>query len=313
MNKKRIFEIIQIGHSEDRASRLFDFFIAIVILLNISVIFLETFQMFQPYLPILRIIEIITTLIFCVEYILRIWTADCLYPGMDRPKAIRSFVFSFDGIVDLFTILSYFFLSGFAAFRIIRIIRIFHLFRINAYYDSLHVITSVISETRNQILSSVFIITIFILAASLCMYSAEHDAQPEAFSNALSGVWWSVSAIFTVGYGDIYPITPLGRLMAVMITFLGVGAVAIPTGIISAGFVEHYSRIKQSTTFHSYKSSTAVIFVDENSRFAGQTIGEIEAKRRICITAVIRNGLVIIPEDNVVIQTGDTLSFLVIE
>ena len=81
------------------------------------------------------------------------------------------------------------------------------------------------------------------LVSSLCIYSAEHEAQPELYANAFSGIWWSLSTIFTVGYGDIYPITVLGRIMTVVITFLGVGAVAIPTGIISAGFVEEYSEL----------------------------------------------------------------------
>ena len=120
--------------------------------------------------------------------------------------------------------------------------RIFHLFRLNARYDSFNVITTVLYEKRNQIISSVFIVVIPMLASSLCMYSVEHDAQPEVFRNAFSGVWWSMSTLLTVGYGDIYPITTLGRLMAICIAYLGVGVVAIPTGIISAGFVEQYQR-----------------------------------------------------------------------
>ncbi|MCR5836183.1 MAG: potassium channel family protein [Lachnospiraceae bacterium] len=84
------------------------------------------------------------------------------------------------------------------------------------------------------------------MSASLCIYSVEHDAQPDVFKNALSGFWWSMSTIFTVGYGDIYPITALGRIMTVVITLLGVGCVAIPAGIISAGFVEQYTKIQSA-------------------------------------------------------------------
>ncbi len=149
---------------------------------------------------------------------------------------------SFDGVVDILTIVPVFFLSGFVIFRMLRVARIFHLFRLNARYDSFNVITTVLYEKRNQIISSVFIVVILMLASSLCMYSVEHDAQPEVFRNAFSGVWWSMSTLLTVGYGDIYPITTLGRLMAICIAYLGVGVVAIPTGIISAGFVEQYQR-----------------------------------------------------------------------
>ena len=91
----------------------------------------------------------------------------------------------------------------------LRVARVFHLFRLNAKYDSFNVITTVLYEKRNQIISSVFIVLILMLASSLCMYSVEHDAQPEVFRNAFSGIWWSMSTLLTVGYGDIYPIATL--------------------------------------------------------------------------------------------------------
>ena len=197
--KKRIFEIIQIGNQEDAPSRIFDYFIVTVILCNIAVLFLETFDALNAFRGLFERIEDVTVAIFCAEYALRIWTADLLYPDETRPRAVLRFLFSFDGLVDLLTILPFFFLSGFGAFRILRAARILHLFRINTQYDSFQVITSVVKEKKNAILYSVFIILVLILAASLSMYSAEHAAQPEVFKNALSGIWWSVSTVFTVG------------------------------------------------------------------------------------------------------------------
>ena len=128
---------------------------------------------------------------------------------MSKSRATIRFLVSFDGIVDLLTIIPAFFLSGFVIFRMLRVARVFHLFRLNAKYDSLNVITTVLYEKRNQIISSVFIVLILMLASSLCMYSVEHDAQPEVFRNAFSGIWWSMSTLLTVGYGDIYAITTL--------------------------------------------------------------------------------------------------------
>ena len=305
--RKRIFEIIQIGNKEDAPSRAFDYFIVTVILCNIAVLFLETFDALDNWRGFFETVEIVTVLIFCVEYLLRIWTADLLYPGEKRGKAVLRFLFSFDGIVDLLTILPFFFLFGFGAFRILRVARIFHLFRINTQYDSFQVITSVIKEKKNAILYAVFIILVLILGASLCMYSVEHAAQPEAFKNALSGIWWSVSTVFTVGYGDIYPITLLGRIMGVIITFLGVGAVAIPTGILSAGFVEHYTRLQKSQEVEEYKKSTAAILVEPNSSFANRTVREAEDAEHTVITALIRDGMVVLPEDGIRIRAGDVL------
>ena len=308
--KKRIFDIIQIGNTEDIISRGFDILLTIVILLNISVLFLSTFEKMDPYADILQSFETVTILIFCIEYALRIWTSDLLYPDKPKGKAILTFLASFDGIVDLLTILPFFYLSGFSAFRMLRVVRIFHLFRINAYYDSFNVITSVLYEKKNQIASSVFIILVIMLASSLCMYSVEHPVQPEAFKNAFSGIWWSLSTIFTVGYGDIYPITPLGRFMAVIITFLGVGVVAIPTGIISAGFVEQYSKMQREEDIQARKRSTITVYVDPDNPFYQQTIGEIEHDYPFNIIAVIRQGAVLIPADQIRIENGDTLIYI---
>lgn len=307
--KKRIFDIIQIGRREDFVSRAFDIFIVVVIFTNIVVLFMETFDELSNYFEILRVIEIITVLIFCVEYVLRIWTAEYLYPNLSKGRARLKFLVSFDGVVDFLTILPFFFLSGFVAFRMLRVVRIFHLFRINAYYDSFNVITSVLYEKKNQIISSVFIILILMMSSSLCMYSAEHEVQPEVFNNAFSGMWWSISTILTVGYGDIYPVTVLGRLMAIIIALLGVGVVAIPTGIISAGFVEHYTRLKRKRPSDIPVRGMVSVFVEDGSPFVGREVGELDKTYALGINVVARDGAVIVPTANLVIKQGDTLVY----
>lgn len=269
--KKRIFDIIQIGKKDDFVSRAFDLFIVIAIIVNIAVLFLETFEEMAEYSGILHALELITIIIFGIEYLLRIWTAEYLYPDKGKGKAVLRFLVSFDGIVDLCTILPFFFLSGFVALRMLRVVRILHLFRINAYYDSFNVITSVLREKKNQLISSIFIILMLMLMSSLCMYSAEHEVQPEVFTNAFSGIWWSMSTILTVGYGDIYPVTLLGQAMAIIISFLGVGVVAIPTGIISAGFVEQYTQLQNQNNSQGSARGTVSITVEESSPFVGHS------------------------------------------
>ena len=307
--KKRIFDIIQIGKRDDLISRAFDIFIVAVILVNIAILFMETFEQLNRYAAIFKGIEAVTVVIFCIEYLLRIWTAEYLYPDQKGIKAVLRFLLSFDGIVDLFTILPFFFLSGFVAFRMLRVVRIFHLFRINAYYDSFNVITSVLYEKRNQIISSVFIIVVLIMASSLCMYSAEHEVQPGVFNNAFSGIWWSISTILTVGYGDIYPVTVLGRLMAIVISFLGVGVVAIPTGIISAGFVEQYTQLQNQSKVNTGVRGTVSITVNGDSPFRNQSVQKIEEGFGIDVIAFVRKGAVILPSDSIVIEEGDILLY----
>ncbi len=242
--KKRIFKIIQIGNKGDIPSKIFDYSLVLVILLNISVMIIDSFSISEAFHHTLGIIEILTVIFFLIEYILRIWTASLLYPANGKFTAVLHFLVSFDGIVDLLSILPMSFLSGMSAFRLLRVVRIFHLFKVNTTYDSFNVIQTVLFRKRKQILSCVFIILMLMLASSLCMYTVEHEAQPEVFKNAFSGLWWSVSTILTVGYGDIYPVTVVGKMMAILIAILGVGVIALPTGIITSGFVEQYTKLE---------------------------------------------------------------------
>lgn len=304
--KTRIFNIIQIGDKSNRISRAFDIFITVVIFSNIVVTFLQTFSELSFLSVFFHVIEAATLCIFCIEYILRIWTADLLYPSRSRLRSRLCFLISFDGIIDFLTILPFFFLSGFVIFRMLRVARIFHLFRLNSRYDSFNVITTVLYEKRNQIISSVFIVVILMLASSLCMYSVEHDAQPDVFRNAFSGIWWSMSTLLTVGYGDIYPITTLGRVMAICIAYLGVGAVAIPTGIISAGFVEQYQR-KSGLSNIKNADIREIAEILADRRYAGKTIEEIETADQLTIFLILRDNLSVLPQKDTVVKLNDIL------
>ncbi|MBR6474896.1 MAG: ion transporter [Lachnospiraceae bacterium] len=302
--RKRIFNIIQIGNKEDLPSRAFDIGITVVILLNIIVTFLETFEELSDLKTLFTVIEGITVAVFCVEYILRLVTADYLYPEDGKVKSRLHFMISFDGVVDLLTILPFMFLSGFIAFRILRIVRIFHLFRINTHYDSFNVIRLVIHERWKQIGSSLVIIFIIMLAASLGMYSVEH-ATNEGFENAFSGMWWSVSALLTVGYGDIYPITVMGKIMGIITAFAGVGLVAIPTGIISAGFVEQYRLNSEADRIHTDVEKIGEIVLSPGHVFIGKKVAEIKEKYDCSLYMVIRNELMLLPTDTLVLKEND--------
>ena len=252
--RKRIYRIITIGYTGDIPSRTFDAIIAASILLNLFIIFFETFEASAKYTGILNVTEFATVIIFTVEYILRLVTADFEKRGRRSfAAALVAFIFSLYGIIDLLSFLPYWLSlifpasaipTGVVAFRMLRVVRILRLFRVNRYYDAFNVITEVLKETKDQILSALFIILMMVMAASIVMYNLEHEAQPEQFKNAFSGIWWAVSTLLTVGYGDIFPVTNAGRFVGIILAFCGVGIVAVPTGIISAGFVQHYSRIK---------------------------------------------------------------------
>lgn len=308
--KKRVFEIIQIGSQTDIPSLIFDVFIVCVILLNIAITFCQTFAQLARFSSLMQKVELVTIIIFTVEYILRLWTAQYLYPDMGRGKAKLKFAVSFYGIVDLLTILPYFlpfvFPSGAVAFRMFRVVRILRLFRINAKYDAFHVITTVLKEKRSQLMYSIFLVLVLMMASSLCMYGLEHEAQPEHFSNAFSGIWWSVSTLLTVGYGDIYPITVGGQIMAIVIAFLGVGMVAIPTGIISAGFVEYYTSIKKGT-LTKMDADFVTLEITLEHPYIGQALEQIALPQGLYTAAVLRDREVLVPWEELKIQAGDIM------
>lgn len=309
--RKRVCNVIEVGSDIDLPSRIYDFVNVGAIVLNLAATIAYTFSdLREQYGTLLLIIEHVTIAFFAIDYLLRIWTAKYLHKNLKEGHAIQKYIFSFTGIVDLLSflpdLLPVFFPQGTVAFRMIRIVRIFRLFRINHYYDSLGVIADVLKGKKQQLISSVFIILVLMLASSLCMYSLEHEAQPEVFSNAFSGIWWAASTLLTVGYGDIYPITMLGKVFGIIITFLGVGMVAIPTGIISAGFVDQYATIKKNSTFGNEADMHFIqVQVVANDPWVGKRIADLDMPVGIIIAIIKRNEQIIVPRGDIVLMEDD--------
>ena len=311
--RARLFRMVSVGVVDEPVNQAYDIISTGALIANLIVSIMATFENLNAvYGSWFLLVEQATVFFFGVDYVLRVITAPELYPDSSRAGAVVKYCLSMTGIIDLLSFLPYylpvFFPSGVAAFRMFRVVRILRLFRINAYYDSLNVITEVIASKKQQLLSSVFIIATLMLGSSLCMYSLEHEAQPEVFRNAFSGIWWSVSTMLTVGYGDIYPITPMGKFFSICITFLGVGMVAIPTGIISAGFVEQYTRFKQ---IGEYGDEVRMRFVHirllPEDDWTGRTIQELELPHRMMIAVIIRGKETILPKGDVTLLADDKL------
>ena len=309
----RIYEILEVRSGTDRVARIFDIGYLLTIILNLSVSIMYTYEKYRMSCgPALLRIENITVAMFCVDYILRLFAAKYMYPEAKGFRAVRKYILSFTGIIDMLSFLPYylpvFFPTGAVAFRMLRVMRVFRLFRINAYYDSLRLITDVLKSKRQQLFSSVFTILILMLASSLCMYSLEHEAQPEVFSNAFSGIWWAASTLLTVGYGDIYPITTLGKMFGIFITFLGVGMVAIPTGIISAGFVDQYSRIKRMSEYGQEADVHFIkIHLTERDFWVNKAISQLRLPEGVIVAVVKRNDRILVPRGNMVLRADDVM------
>ena len=309
--RAKLFKMVSVGVIDEPINQAYDTISIVALLANLLVSVMATFDNLQAaYGSIFLLVEQVTVFLFGVDYVLRVITAPELYPEETPAGAVAKYCLSLSGIIDLLSFLPYylpvFFPSGVAAFRMFRVVRILRLFRINAYYDSLNVITEVLKSKKQQLLSSAFIIATLMLGSSLCMYSLEHEAQPEVFSNAFSGIWWAASTLLTVGYGDIYPITPLGKLFGICITFLGVGMVAIPTGIISAGFVEQYT---QFALLGDNRRDETLRFISieltPGDSWTNQAIRELKLPAGLLIAIVRRGKDSIVPNGDLVLEAGD--------
>lgn len=240
--RKRIFEIIQPDRGNSLASRAFDWTITALILASVIIVYTVTFDLPDDVRRVLMCIEEVASIVFTVEYLLRILTADFLYPGKGVISSRVKYVFSPMAIVDLVAILPFwlpmFLPCSMLALRSLRLVRILRILKLNRYFDAMRSIGEVLASKRRELIGSLFFVFLLMLVSSLLMYSVEHDTQPEIFRNAFSGLWWAVATLTTVGYGDIYPVTVLGRILGAFIAFSGIAALAIPTGIITAGLTE---------------------------------------------------------------------------
>jgi voltage-gated potassium channel len=258
MTKKRIFEIISKAEEGDKASKVFDGLIMALIILSILSIVLESFQSLSTrFHSIFRGFEIVTVVVFTIEYILRIWTADLLYPDAEHPR-VKYFT-SFMAVIDLLAILPFFipFISLDLRFlRMVRLLRLFRLlrvFKLGRYMDAWVIIVKVIKQSASQLIVSVAICFFVILFSAIVMYTVENPAQPEKFPNVISSLWWALCTLTTVGYGDVYPITVVGRFFASIISLVGIGIIAIPTGIIAAGFTSVINKEHEEENIEAHK------------------------------------------------------------
>lgn len=247
--KLKIFNLIRDDDENNLASKIFDGIIISIIIINVILVVLDTFKTPKILESISFYIEIFSIFIFTIEYVLRIWTADLMYPDRKPYQARIKYIFSAMALVDLAAILPFYIpliiKTDLRIIRLLRIVRLLRLFKINRYTNALSTIGQVFKNKANQLLSSMFIVTMLMIISSVLIYNVENGAQPDKFQNAFSGMWWSLATLTTIGYGDIYPITFIGRILGGIIALLGIGLVAVPTGIISAGFIEHIESKKE--------------------------------------------------------------------
>lgn len=249
--KNKVYGLLDEERGNQKGDNLVHYIISGLIILNVITLFLESYKELEAdYGSIFRTIEYISILVFTVEYIARIWTADLAYKNKGVLGSRWSYIFSFMGLIDLLSILPFYLPFLFAidlrVIRTLRLLRLLRILKLNRHSDALRLIATVFKKSKNDIIATVFIVSILLIIAATLMYDIENKAQPDAFKNIGEALWWSVATLTTVGYGDIYPITGIGKLLSGIIALLGIGIVALPTGIISSAYIEEVQNRNQS-------------------------------------------------------------------
>jgi voltage-gated potassium channel len=213
-----------------------------LIVLNVIFVILEPSFNDPMVLRVFRLFETFSVIVFTIEYLLRVWVSDLQKPNLKPWKARLLFIISAMAIIDLLAILPFYLPFVVAVdlrvLRMLRLMRLTRILKINRYTKAMTVLTTVLKNKKEQLLSSFFVALLLLVLSSVLMYNAEHAAQPEMFFSIIHTMWWAVATLTTVGYGDIYPVTEIGKILAALIAIIGIGIVAIPTGIIAAGFTE---------------------------------------------------------------------------
>jgi voltage-gated potassium channel len=251
--RRRTYEFLNSTKSTTRINRAFNVFIVTLILLNILAMILESVERIHNWMPrVFLAFEYFSVAVFSVEYALRLWS--CVEESPYRRPVLGRlrFVFTPLALVDLSAVLPFYLpffhadLRAMRMFRMIRIMRLMRIAKLGRYSEALQMLMRVVRSRGEQLASAVFILIILLVVAASLMYYAEREAQPAMFSSIPTAMWWAAATLTTVGYGDMYPVTSIGKLMGSIIAVLGIGMFALPTGILGAGFVEEIERHKKT-------------------------------------------------------------------
>ncbi|MEE9301066.1 MAG: ion transporter [Alphaproteobacteria bacterium] len=245
--KQRVFDILNPHGESDRLATVVTLFILVLIVLNVIAVVIETVAGVRDnFGDSLYVFEVLSVAIFSAEYLLRLWACTCdaryRHPVWGRLR----YAVSFMALVDLLAVLPFFLAFVIPAdsrfLRVIRLLRLVRVLKIGHYSDSFTLLGHVLAAKRAELLVAVLAVLIMLVVASCLMFYVENGAQPEAFSSIPAAMWWGMATLTTIGYGDIYPVTNLGRLLGGIIGLLGIGIFALPAGILAGGLSDELAQ-----------------------------------------------------------------------
>ena len=239
--QKRTSQLLSKGNVADKPSQYVDMILFILIVLNIAAVCLESVKHIgNEYKVAFNAFEFFSVVIFSIEYVLRIWSAPARNDLGNSTNIIKrmKYIFSFTGLIDFLaiipSILPYFF--GGLDLRWLRVLRLLRLLKISNYSSALEDFFSAIRADWRSFSAALYLMVIALFLSSALMYIVEHDSQPEKFSSIPETMWWGLITLTTVGYGDVSPVTPLGKIIGAFTAIMGVCTVALLTGIVASAF-----------------------------------------------------------------------------
>lgn len=248
--KRQVHILLHPELGESRWDKIINGFIITLIILNVIAVILETVPYIHDHWAVpFHYFDLVSVLLFTVEFMLRLWscTED---PRYTHPvKGRLKYLISTEAIIDLLAFLPFYVhvFSGLdlRVLRMLRLFRFLRLFQLTAYMKSAQMVKNVFVHRASELKLSIVLISIMIVISSSLLYFAEHEAQPDVFKSIPATFWWAVVTVTSVGYGDMVPVTTVGKILTGIITLTGLAIFALPVGIITAGFMDEFRKLKE--------------------------------------------------------------------
>lgn len=232
--KRRTYEVIEVSSIGDASSRAYDVLMTTTVIVGLVPLTLKTDNLYTT------IIEIMTAVILFIDYCARVYTADYKM-GYKSIKAYIAYVFTPLAIFDLLSIIPVIYLIfPIASLRLLKLFRIFRVLKLIRYSKTMIVIANVLRKVKTQLIAVLILITIYIFVSAMLIFQLE----PNLFDGFFDALYWATISITTIGYGDIYPTTDIGRLITMISALMGVAVIALPSGMITAAYMNEISKKK---------------------------------------------------------------------
>ena len=247
--QQRILEILESGQRGDRTSLVCDTLIALLVVINIIAVTLESVSDFSvKYADQFFAIECFSVVIFSIEYLTRLWASAAKNAAKDKifGSSRLGYMLSFSGVIDLVSILPFYLQALFPGLdlRVLRTLRLLRIFKLSNYNTAIEDLFSAVYEERKSFIAALYLFVIAFVLTSSLIYYAENDVQPEKFASIPDAMYWSLITLTTVGYGDVSPVTWMGKVISVATALMGVSVVALLTGILANAFSNQIARRK---------------------------------------------------------------------